>query len=191
MRTETGLAIAVFPHIIPAATLPSGLLERAMTEPLSEDRDEVLYLVCTHPRIKVWRSNEADGTVDVVRAKGVGRGDFDWERDTWARLTVPNHVKLSMVPWSILDPALETVEGLKTTGFSPKTDPDGWDGRHRQELLGWVFDRHLETSSEPTTGEGRGSVEGGFLDFRLEYVGRSKSESLRRAAGAHHKLPQF
>jgi hypothetical protein len=186
---STGLVIAAFAHLIPAATVPNGDIERAMSEPLAEGRDEVLYLICTHPRIKVFGPLSEERTVDVIQAVSAGIGEMGWNRTHWAQLTLPDHVKLSKVPWSILDPALESVEGLKPIGFDPRRDFDGWDGRHRQELLGWIFDRHLENSPEkPEAGE-RGAVRGGFLDFKLEYVGRSKSDALRRAAGPHHKLP--
>jgi hypothetical protein len=56
-------------------------------------------------------------------------------------------------------------------------------------LLAWIFDRHLEDGRPK--GEQRGSVEDGHLEFRLEYIGMSNQEALRRAAGAHHKIPQI
>lgn len=187
--SSKGLVIAAFAHLIPAATVPNGDLERAMSEPLAEGRDEVLYLICTHPRIKVFGPLSDERTVDVIRAVSAGVGEMGWDPTPWAQLILPDHVKLSRVPWSILDPALESVEGLQSVGFNPSHDFDGWDGRHRQELLGWIFDRHLEHSRDDPEAEARGSIQGGFLDFKLEYVGRSKSDALRRAAGAHHKLP--
>jgi hypothetical protein len=185
-----GLVIGAFAHLIPAATVANGDLRRAMTEPLAEGRDEVLYLICTHPRIKTVGSISPERTVGVARALpgGLG-GGIAWDPFVWARLRLPEHVQLSVAPWSILDPALETVEGLKPVEFDPSRDPDGWAGRHRQELLGWIFDRHLERGNGADGAAQRGEVEGGFLDFRLEYIGRSGAGALRRATGPHHKLP--
>jgi hypothetical protein len=183
--------IAASPHLIPAATVPNGDLERALTEPLAAGRDEVLYLVCTHPRIKTRDEISPERTIEVVRAKTEGFGsDIGWEQDKWAVLRLPEHVRLSEVRWSIIDPALETIEGLEVSpSFDPALDPEGTEGRHREELLGWIFDRHLEEGWPEAPSHDRGDVQGGFLDFRLEYVGKSGSEALRRPSGAHHKLP--
>jgi hypothetical protein len=51
------------------------------------------------------------------------------------------------------------------------------------------LDRHLEAGEECAAE--RGVVEAGELEFRLECIGRSNREALRRVAGAHHKLPQI
>ena len=49
------LGVVVVPHLIPAGTLANHDIDRAMEEPLGLDRDEVLYLICTHPRLRaVW-----------------------------------------------------------------------------------------------------------------------------------------
>ena len=66
------LAIAVLPHLIPAVTLPSGAIERALTEPLADDRDEVIYLVCSHPRVKLGNASR-DGYFPIYAASGLPR----------------------------------------------------------------------------------------------------------------------
>ena len=38
------LAVAIFPLLIPAAAIPNSGLKRALTEPLAEKRDEVIYI---------------------------------------------------------------------------------------------------------------------------------------------------
>jgi hypothetical protein len=78
---------------------------------------------------------------------------------------------------------VESVEGLAPdSSFDPARDPEGEDGRHRNELLPWIFDRReLDVD--------RGTVEGGQIDFRLEYIGKAGQEALRRASGPHHKMP--
>lgn len=88
----------------------------------------------------------------------------------------------------MLDPLLETVEGLvPDPWFDPSRDPEGEDGRHRQELLPWIFDRHLEFGKKLKVD--RGTVEGGEIDFQLEYIGQAGKEALQRATGPHHKIP--
>jgi hypothetical protein len=50
-----------------------------------------------------------------------------------------------------------------------------------------VYDRHLERLvKEPE--HDRGGVDGGRIEFRIEYVGSSGSEALPRPAGAHHRV---
>jgi hypothetical protein len=65
-------------------------------------------------------------------------------------------------------------------------DPDGEGGQHRAELMPWVYDRHLEMADPPRVP--RGQVDGGRIALRVEYVGSSDQEALRRPAGAHHRL---
>jgi len=99
-------------------------------------------------------------------------------------VTVPKHVRPASVEWAISDSALETVEGLTR-------NPRAGDGApaHLQELLGWIFDRHLEQVEPPAVD--RGIVEGGQLSFAVEYIGKSDFDALRRATGPHYKLPQI
>ncbi len=159
-----------------------------MTEPLAKHRDEVLYLVCSHVRIRAHERLCEGRLTIVLKAHGELGGGIQWNTSepAWARLQLPDGVRPSSVSWAIIDPSLESVEGLPPIEVATN-DPDGADGRFRQELLSWIFDRHLELGQDGA--ELRGVVEGGCLDFRLEYVGRSDHEALRRAVGQHHKLP--
>jgi hypothetical protein len=144
-----------------------------MTEPLADGRDEVIYLVCTHPRVALGQNVY---------------GDVYDTTNQWARVRFPDGVRPSALGWAVLDPLLETVEGLPPNlSFDPTRDPEGEAGRHRDELLPWIFDRHLETARELEID--RGEVQGAQIDFRLEYIGKSDHEALRRASGAHHKVP--
>jgi hypothetical protein len=178
------LGVVVVPHLIPAGTLANHDIDRAMEEPLALDRDEVLYLVCTHPRLRaVWPDADIR-EFDVLIARAAGASDIGWDPEPWAHVTVPEHVRPAKVEWAISDSALETVEGLTR---NPRADDDM--GAHLQELLGWIFDRHLE-EGKPLEVD-RGTVSGGQLSFAVEYIGKSNYEALRRAAGPHHKLPQI
>lgn len=182
------LALAVLPHLIPAATIAAGDLERAMSEPLAADRDEVLYLVCSHPRIRLGSQVGVDGGRAVYQADG-DIGGLTWGTDDpWARVFFPVGVEPSALGWAVLDPMLESHEGLSGGArFDTGRDPEGERGRHRIELLSWIFDRHARYGEEG--GVNRGSVHGGEIAFRLEYVGKSQGEALRRPFGAHHKMP--
>lgn len=172
------LAIAVVPHLIPAPTVAMGHLELALSEPLAQDRDEVLYLVCTHSRLRLHEDE-----VTVIAATGEF-GDIDWDT-RWATLAdLPEGFGGSRFPGSVIDP-LMNLEGLPNMEFDPSKDPDGERARWRTELLPWVYDRHLHEDYEK-----RGHVPG-ELQFRLEYIGKSSLEALRRPAGAHHKVPQI
>jgi hypothetical protein len=180
--------VVVAPHLIPAGTLANHDIDRAMEEPLALGRDEVLYMVCTHPRLRtVWQRPE-EREFPVLIARHAGASDIGWDPEPWAVVAVPEHVCRSNLEYLIIDPALESVEGLAPAGFDPEGDPDGKAGGHHQELLAWIFDRHLE-ATEPRKEVHRGSVEGGELSFQLEYIGKSDFDALRRAAGPHHKLP--
>jgi hypothetical protein len=182
------LAIAIFPHLIPAATIPNGELERALTEPLAEQRDEVIYVICSHRRV-VLGPDQPDGGHAAVIASGHLAGAILWDfSHWWARLRFPEHVRPSRVPWAVIDDSLESLEALPPIELD-EHDPDGAAGQNRQELLAWVYDRHLELAIEPE--HDRGSVDGGRLEFRIEYVGSSGSEALRRPAGAHHRVPSI
>jgi hypothetical protein len=182
--TGRGLGVVVIPHLIPAATLANQDIQRAMDEPLALDRDEVLYMICTHPRLRaVWPHPEAR-QFDILIARNAGAADIGWNPEPWARVTVPDHVRPATVVWGISDSALETVEGLTR-------NPQARDGAgaHLQELLGWIFDRHLDELEPPEVD--RGTVEGGQLSFAVAYIGKSDYEALRRAAGPHHRIPQI
>jgi hypothetical protein len=181
------LAIAVLPHLIPAVTLPSGAIERAMTEPLAADRDEVIYLVCSHPRVRLGE-RERDGCFPVYAASGVPGGGIEWNASAWwARVELPEHATPSRIPWAIIDTALEWDEQMPFLEGDFSEDPDGSSGQNRQELLPWIYDRHLEL--EHPSAIDRGRVHGGQIDLRVEYVGSSEQDALRRPAGAHHRLP--
>jgi hypothetical protein len=181
------LIIGVHPHLIPAITIPARLLERAMSEPLAAERDEVLYLICTHERLRFAQGEDSDGWRLVIRADG-DIGGIAWDvQDPWARVRLPDGAQPSALGWAVLDPLVESLEGLTDPEFDPTRDPEGEAGRHRQELLPWIFDRHLEIDDPPE--QDRGEVEGGHINFRLEYIGKANREALRRAAGAHHKMP--
>jgi hypothetical protein len=160
-----------------------------MTEPLAEGRDEVIYLICTHPRVALGQRVNEDGSRNVYRADGAIGGPWAYDmEEPWARVRFPEHVRPSVLGWAVLDPLLETVEGLlPDSSFDPSRDPEGEDGRHRHELLPWIFDRHLEMTRELQVD--RGEVQGGEIDFRLEYIGKAGREALRRASGPHHKVP--
>lgn len=183
MRT---LLIGVLPHLIPAPTIPGGYLERAMTEPLAEGRDEVIYLVCTHPRVRFGARVDDDGARPIFRAKG-DIGGMEWDHSApWARVRLPEHAHPSRLGWAIIDPALESVEHLPAIAVD-ESDYDGEEGRFRAELMPWIFDRHVELGGDGASE--RGTVEGGDIRFRLEYIGKRMEEALRRPAGAHHKVP--
>jgi hypothetical protein len=103
---------------------------------------EVLYLVCSHPRIRLGRHLNSDGSRPVYRADG-DIGGFTWKLDEpWAHVSLPTGVEPSALGWAILDPLLESHEGLRHARFDPERDPEGERGRHRAELLPWIFDRH-------------------------------------------------
>jgi hypothetical protein len=177
-----GLGIVVAPHLIPAGTLANHDIDRAMEEPLGLGRDEVLYVICTHPRLRaVWPGPDSR-EFEVHISRNAGSLDIGWDPEPWARVEVPGHVRPGPVEWAISDSALGTVEGLTR---NPRADDHA--GAHLQELLGWIFDRHLERG-KPLDVD-RGKVEGAQLAFAVEYIGRSKFDALRRAAGPHHKLP--
>ncbi len=183
------MAIAVLPHLIPSVTIPNGQLERALSEPLAAGRDEVIYLVCSHPRVKVGE-REPDGSYPILIASGRLGGGIEWNPHCWwARAVLPSHARPSRIPWSILDTALEWEEGLPSLDADFSKDPDGEAGQHRAELMPWVYDRHLELTDPARVP--RGLVDGGHIILRVEYVGSSDQEALRRPAGAHHRLPMI
>jgi hypothetical protein len=183
------LAIAIFPHLIPAATIPNGDLERALTEPLADERDEVVYVICSHRRV-VLGPVQPDGCYPALIASGHLAGAIIWDDSHWwARLRLPEHAQPSRVPWAIIDASLESIEGLPPIDLDVEQDPDGEAGQNRQELLAWVYDRHLELWKQPE--HDRGGVDGGRIDLRIEYVGSSGEEALRRPAGAHHRVPSI
>jgi hypothetical protein len=184
------LAVAIFPHLIPAATIPNGELERALTEPLADARDEVIYVICSHRRV-ILGPAESDGTYPALIAHGRLGGAIVWDASHWwARIRLPEHASPSRVPWAVIDQSLDTVEHLPPIEMDVENDPDDAAGQNRQELLAWVYDRHLELLGEPQS-LGRGAVEGGRISLRIEYVGSSGAEALRRPAGAHHKVPSI
>jgi hypothetical protein len=171
------MAIVIFPHLIPAVTIPNGLVERALTEPLALDRDEVVYVVCSHPRVRFGKQ-EPDGSHPVLIAEGDGMGTMGWSAARpWARVSLPPHATPSRIPWAIIDPALEWAEGLEPIEADLREDPDGGRAQNRAELLPWIYDRHLELSAPPPVP--RGSVDGGLMEFRIEYVGSSGHDALR------------
>lgn len=183
------LVIALFPHLISAGTIPADLLDRAMQEPLAGGRDEVIYLICTHRRIALGGREDVAGWRNVYLAEGGIGAPFTYDLKTaWAYVRFPERVQPSALGWAVLDPKLEELEGLvPDASFDPARDPDGAAGRHRQELLGWVFDRHIELN-DPSSVD-RGEVLGGEILFRVEYIGKAQAGALWRAAGAHHKMP--
>lgn len=189
MALPSDLVIAVMPHLIPPPTIANGDLERAETEPLADGRDETIYLICSHPRIRLEPALD-DGAHPVVlahphRADGIG-----WPRDSWwARIRLPSHAAPSAIPWAVIDTSLDWAEGLPRRDRPDAADPDGDEAENRADLLGWIYDRHLERDDPPPFD--RGTVDGGSIDFRLEYVGLSGVNALRRAAGAHHKVPRI
>jgi hypothetical protein len=187
--TEAGdtLAIAAVPHIIPAPTIPNGDVELAISAPLAAGRDEVIYLVCTHERVR-WGSPEPDGRLPVLRASGELGGGIRWHPgDVWARVTLPEHAQPSRVPWAVLDEA--SGEPARLLEAEDTDDPDGADGRNCEELLIWIYDRHLELGDADHPAHG--AVEGGRIEFRLEYIGKRRRDALRRPAGAHHRVAQI
>lgn len=180
------MAIAVIPHLIPAATIANGDLERALTEPLAAGRDEVLYLVCSHPRV-AFGEQQPDATFPVLLAGSRPGGGISWSgKAWWARVTLPSHASPSSIPWAIIDTALDWAEHLPPIEGDFSQDIDGEAGRNRQELFGWIYDRHLELTRPPTIP--RGQVDGALISLRIEYVGSSAHGALRRASGAHHKV---
>lgn len=184
----TDLAIAVIPHLIPASTIPNGMIERALSEPLADDRDEVLYLVCSHPRVSVGL-RQPDATFPLLMASGRPGGGIAWSSSSWwGRATFPAHVRPSVIPWAVLDESLDWAEHLPDIDLDPSEDPDGPAGQNRQELLPWIYDRHLARLDDGPAIP-RGDVEGALIDLRIEYVGSSGRDALRRPAGAHHKVP--
>lgn len=181
------MAIAIVPHLIPASTIPNGMVERALSEPLAADRDEVLYLVCSHARVSVGLQ-QPDGTFPLLIASGRPGGGIAWSGDSWwGRATFPPHVRPSAIPWAVLDDALDWAEDLPPIEFDASEDPDGPLGQNRQELLPWIYDRQLERLQSGSVS--RGHVDGAPIDLRIEYVGSSSQDALRRPAGAHHKVP--
>lgn len=185
MTLPPTIAIGLAPHLISAATIPNGELVRALTEPLADGRDEVIYLVCSHPRVALG-PQQGDGRYPVYMAAGALGGGMRWTNSWWACLSVPPDVTSSRVYWAIIDPALQEVERLPDIDID-LSDPDGPSAQNRTDLLGWIYDRHLELVDPPE--EWRGAVDGGQIDLRLEYIGSSHDVALRRAAGAHHKVP--
>jgi hypothetical protein len=185
------LVIAVMPHLIPAPTIANDDVARAESEPLAEGRDETIYLICSHPRVRLEPALD-DGSHPALIARLDQREGMRWDPLTWwARVRLPPHATASQIPWAVIDPSLEQIERLAPRDAPFDADPDGPAGENRADLLGWVYDRHLELREAPSVP--RGSVHGGAIDFRLEYVGLSLSEAgaLRRAAGAHHKVPRI
>jgi hypothetical protein len=147
----------------------------------------VIYLVCTHERVRfaVARSDER---VPVLRASGELGGGIHWDtREVWAWVTLPLDARPSRVSWAILDG--DPAELARADDQADADDPDGADGRRREELLAWVYDRHLELADSAE--DRRGQVEGGQIEFRLEYIGKRRRDALRRPAGAHHRVAQI
>jgi hypothetical protein len=146
-------------------------------------RDEVIYLICSHDRVALGQQQDEQGRHNVYRAVGGIGGPFAYDVDTpWARVRFPDGVRPSALGWAVLDALLESVEGLHPdASFDASRDPEGEDGRP------WIFDRHLEVGREQEVD--RGAVEGGEIEFRLEYIGKAGVEALRRATGPHHKMP--
>src|SRR6202046_5388782 len=180
------LAIAAIPHVIPAPTIPNGDVGLAMAAPLASSRDEVIYLVCTHQRVRFGTATES-GPIPVMRASGELGGGIRWNPgDAWASVALPVGARPSAISWAIIDK--NSVEAEETPAIDDD-DPDGADGSHREELLPWIYDRHLELAS-PQAAQ-RGSVVGGLIEFRLEYMGKRRGEALRRPAGAHHRVSQI
>jgi len=183
------LSIAAIPHLIPAPTIPNGEVQLAISAPLAGGRDEVIYLVCTHERIR-FASAEHNERVPVLRARGELGGGIRWDtREVWAWVTLPANARPSIVPWAVLDVDSDEPAGATDIEQTDADDPDGVDGRHREELLPWIYDRHLELAQPQE--ERRGQVEGGEIEFRLEYIGKRRRDALRRPAGAHHRVAQI
>ncbi len=183
------LVIAVMPHLIPAPTIANDDLERAETEPLAEGRDETIYLICSHPRVRLEPAVD-NGVHPVLLARGDRRDGIRWTDDCWwARIRLPSHASPSRIPWAIIDESLGWAEHLAPRNRSFASDVDGPAGENRADLFGWIFDRHLELDDPPLFD--RGHVDGGAIHFRLEYVGLSGSGALRRVTGAHHKVPRI
>lgn len=158
-----------------------------MNEPLAQGRDEVIYLICTHPRVKALKP-ESSGRIGVVRAKPSKpfAADVCWETEPFAWLNLPDEASASSIPWCLIDTNLESKDGLDTSDFNTELDPEAGRGRHRQEILAWMFDRHLDPDDTD-----RGSVDGGSLDFELIYVGMTTKEALARADGPHHMVSRI
>ncbi|HET8863418.1 MAG TPA: hypothetical protein VFM94_09225 [Solirubrobacterales bacterium] len=86
-----GLGVVVVPHLIPAGTLANNDIDRAMEEPLALGRDEVLYMICTHPRLRaVWPDSDIR-EFDVLIARHAGASDIGWDPEPWAHVAVPEH----------------------------------------------------------------------------------------------------
>jgi hypothetical protein len=182
------LSIAAILHLIPAPTIPNGEVQLAISAPLAGGRDEVIYLVCTHERIRFALAKHEE-RVPVLRAGGELGGGIRWDtRKVWAWVTLPENARPSTVPWAILDVDSGEPAGAADLEQTDVDDPDGADGRHREELLPWIYDRHLELAPPQ---EERGEVDGGEIEFRLEYIGKRRRDALRRPAGAHHRVAQI
>jgi len=143
--------------------------------------------VWSHPRVSVG-VRRADGGFPLLMARGQTGGGIAWSSDAWwGRVTFPPHARPSVLPWAVIDDALDWAEHLPEIDIDAADDPDGAAGQNRQELLPWVYDRHLDQVQPPALFRGR--VDGAPIDLRVEYVGSSGRDALRRPAGAHHKVP--
>jgi hypothetical protein len=183
------LSVAAIPHLIPAPTIPNGEVQFAISAPLAGGRDEVIYLVCTHERIRFALAKHEE-RVPVLRADGELGGGIRWDtRKVWAWVRLPENARPSTVPWAILDVDSGELAGAADLKQADADDPDGADGRHREELLPWIYDRYLELAQPQD--ERRGQVDGGEIEFRLEYIGKRRRDALRRPAGAHHRVAQI
>jgi hypothetical protein len=184
----TILFIAVVPHIIAAGTLANQDLARAMQEPLAKGRDEVIYFLTTHDRLMFGANVDTRGYRSVYRPKH-GVGFFSWNmQQPWGRVRLPQGVKPSKTGFSVLDPMIASIEGLGTDpDHNATNDPDGEDGKFREELITWIHARRGE-QGRPTQVD-RGSVDGAELAFRVQYVGRASRDALTTRVGrAHQKL---
>jgi hypothetical protein len=132
---------------------------------------------------------QPDGTHPLLIAAGRPGGGIAWSSNSWwGQATFPSHARTSAIPWAVIDHSLEwEAEGIADIPAAFDDDPDGPEGRNRQELLPWVYDRHLERGN-PHQAK-RGTVAGAIINLRIEYVGSSGQDALRRPAGAHHKVP--
>jgi hypothetical protein len=159
------LALALEPHFIPMVTFANGEVSLAMTEPLAAGRDEFVYLLCRHPRVRLGAG--ASSRPVFRSCAGPGR-TIGWESHEWAKIDL-----------SALD--------CEPSPLSPEfvVDAGAPRGTGEADLLGTIYEAHLRQRN-PGIGP---AVSGGHMILDVRYVGSSGGPALARASGAHHAVP--